>query len=186
MWLMSVAAAQTGPVEEIRWARPFSLAAPEPDPTAPMDWSGVRPTFSRGWIVELRAEPSLLAPSQLAEPRLYVGDRPAMRFNWDSTGGCLVAMIPAPVDLAASPLLLGAPPESGRTTASARAELARAEAERLRVAPRPAAEVAAAIAAGGPEVQLADLREVHALAMERVAACSSTPADLQRAGVPDR
>jgi hypothetical protein len=46
--------------------------------------------------------------------------------------------------------------------------------------------VDAALATGGPSLAASDLRDVRAAGMERVAACTSTDADLQRSGIPGR
>ena len=168
---------RTGPVDAITWARPFVLSAPEPDPTAyPRG-----PTFTEGWLVELRMDPALLIPSQIDEPWLYVGDTSAMKLNWDWVGGCLVAIVPARPDLSSSTFVMGAPPSSGSDTATRRS-LARAEASRLAAAPFPRTMVDAAVAAGGPSLAANDLRDVHAAGMARVAACTSTEEDRSRAG----
>jgi hypothetical protein len=172
---------RTGPVDAITWARPFVLAAPEEDPTAyPRG-----PTFTEGWLVELRVDPLLLIPSQVNEPWLYVGETPAMKLNWDWEGGCLVAIVPARPDLATTTFVMGAPPSAG-SDAATRQRLARAEASRLASAPLPRTMVDAAMAAGGPSLAASDLRDVRAAGMERVAVCTSTDADRQRAGVPGR
>jgi hypothetical protein len=169
---------RTGPVDAITWARPFVLAAPEEDPTAfPRG-----PTFSEGLLVELRVDPSLLVPSEIDEPWLYVGETPGMKLNWDWEGGCLVAIVPARPDLITTPLVMGAPPPS-RSDGGSRRALARSEASRLGATPLPRAMVDAAFAAGGPVLAAADLREVRAAGMARVASCTSTEADRMRVGV---
>jgi hypothetical protein len=177
----SAALAQsTGPVQAIVWAQAFVLAVPESDPNGPPSALGAwaPATFTRGYLIELRADPALLRPSNYAEPLLYVGDQRATKLNWDHEGGCLVAIVSERPDLAAVPMFLGAPPRP----ADDRKAVARAEAERLGVRPLPAAEVARALAAGGPERSVRDLRDVYAAGMARVAACSRTPSDLQRGG----
>jgi hypothetical protein len=168
-----------GPVQAVVWARPFTLAQPERDPNGPgATLGGVAPkTLTEGWLIEVRADPALLRPSQAAEPHLYVGERRAMKLNWDSTGGCLVAIVSGRPDLARTPLLFGAPPRPPADEAT----VARGEAARLQVQPLGSA-VDGAIAAGGAPLAAADLREVYALGMQRVAACTQTPNDLQRAG----
>ncbi len=169
---------RTGPVDALVWARPFVLAAPEADPTAyPRG-----PTFTEGWLVELRMDPALLVPSEIDEPWLYVGETPAMKLNWDWEGGCLVAIVPARPDLAAATFVMGAPPAAGSDMA-ARRSLARAEATRIAAAPFPRATVDAAVTGGGATLAASDLRDVHAAGMARVAACTSTEADLHRAGI---
>jgi hypothetical protein len=172
---LSTAASAAEPVGAITWARSFTLPAPES--------FDQKRSFDAGWIVELRADPALLAPSQIAEPVLYAGTTPAMRFNWDRVGGCVVALIPASVDLATTELYFGST-ELPERVDDARAAAELDEARRAGVQPLPADEVARAIAAGGDPLKASDLRDVHAAAMERVAACTSTPSDLQRSGIP--
>jgi hypothetical protein len=175
--LMSAALAQSprtsGPVDQLVWARPFTLSAPEADPNN----RGAQ--LSEGWIVEIRADPALMIPSDVNEPWLYVGEQRAMKLNWDWEGGCLVAVVSGRPDLAATPMFFGVQP--GPTTTDAeRQALARSEADRQAIRPLPADQVAAALAAGGPALQAHDLRDVVAAGRERVAACTKTPADLQR------
>jgi hypothetical protein len=187
LWLAALADAsaqqleRTGVVESLTWARPFVLATPEPDPTA---WPR-GPTFTEGWLLEVRVEPGLLVPTDGAEPWFYVGETPALKLNWDWVGGCLVAIVPGRPDLASTPMLLGAPPRPGLDGAGRRA-LARSEAARMQVAPLPGSLVSSAVNAGGPVLHAADLRDVHAAGMARVAACTSTDADRARAGIPGR
>jgi len=172
---------RTGPVDALTWARPFVVAAPEQDPTAyPRG-----PTFTEGWLVELRMDPALLVPSEIDEPWLYVGETPAMKLNWDWEGGCLVAIVPARPDLATATFVMGAPPSAG-SDAATRRSLARAEVARIAAAPFPRPMVDAAVTAGGPTLAAVDLREVRAAGMTRVASCTSTAADLHRAGIPAR
>jgi hypothetical protein len=179
IWFVAPALAQvSGPVERVVWARPFSLAQASADPNGPAPALGQRAaaTLTAGWIVELRADPALLRPSDYAEPHLYVGTQRAYKLNWDYEGGCLVAIVSGRPDLAKAPIFFGSPPSAGQ----AEATIAAAEAERLRITPRDRAEVESALAAGGPELHARDLREVRSLAMQRVFACTSTPSDLQR------
>lgn len=176
IWIAAAAVAgptPTGAVDAIVWAQPFTLATPTQDPNGPSVGLGQRKpaTLRDGWLVELRADPALLVPSQLAEPYLYVGTQRAFKLNWDSEGGCLVAIVSGRPDLANTPVFLGAPPAPGQNLESvAAAELARLA---------PAARAPAAV---GAELKANDLREVYAAGMARVAACSATPADQQRAG----
>lgn len=187
IWLVADALAQdnvpanpgpAGAIERLVWARPFVLAqaATDPNDAAPKLGQRAAHTLTAGWIVELRADPALLRPSDYAEPHLYVGTRRALKMNWDYEGGCLVAIVSGRPDLAATPIFFGTPPRPGQVEATAAA----AEATRLQIGARDRAEVEQAVTAGGPELQASDLREVRALAMQRVFACTSTPSDLQR------
>ncbi|MEQ1501362.1 MAG: hypothetical protein ABMB14_03985 [Myxococcota bacterium] len=166
------------PITAITWARPVTLAAP-------IQWSmrGDHPAVTEGVLVELRADPALLVPRQSAEPVLYAGAMPVMRFNWDYLGGCVVAFVPGPVDLAATELYFGSSALPERVTA-ADGGAARAAARVRGIRPAPSAERAAALAAGGPALAASDLGQVHAEAMARVGACTATPSDTQRPGVP--
>lgn len=176
-WMLSLPALAAPPspsgVLDLVWARPFTLDAAE---TYTM--RGDRPAFTGGVLVELRADPALLAPSQVGEPVLYAGDMPAFRFNWDYVGGCVVAFVPGEVDLGSVELYFGAPDLPERVTAASGAEQ-RANAQRRGVKPLPAGP---ALDAGGGPVPFHDLRDLEAAAMARVAACSTTPADHRRAG----
>lgn len=172
----------SGPALDLVWARPFALSAPEADPNERAA------TITEGWLVELRADPGLLVPTDLAEAWLYVGEVRALKLNWDydadpAVGGCLVAIVSGPVDLASTPLFFGVPPGATSTDVDRRA-LARSEAARLRIAPFAADVVARATAAGGATLQAHDLRDVRAAGMVRVGSCTSTASDRMRAGVP--
>jgi hypothetical protein len=171
----------SGPAAALVWARPFALDLPEADP------NDRGATVSEGWLVEVRAAPALLVPSDGPEAWLYAGEARTMKLNWDwaadpAVGGCLVAIVSGPVDLAATPLFFGVPPSSSSSDAE-RAALARSEAARLGIRPFSADQVAKAVAAGGPELVAHDLRDVRAAGMARVGACTSTAADRARAGV---
>ncbi|HHO50397.1 MAG TPA: hypothetical protein ENK18_05865 [Deltaproteobacteria bacterium] len=181
--LSSLAALATDPVDLVDdgtsvrglvWARAVQLDTPQ------ILRSGADPV-SRGVLVELRVDPGLLEPSQGLEPVLYAGSQPAMRFNWDWRGGCLVAFLPITEDLANTELFFGSLELPERIDA-ARGARERDAARRLGITPRPGPEVYAALSAGGGPLIAADLRRVHEVAMERVSACSTTEADHQRAG----
>lgn len=187
IWLVADALAQdnvpanpgpAGAIERVVWARPFVLSQPATDPNGPAPKLGQRAaaTLTAGWVVELRADPALLRPSDTLEPHLYVGTQRAQKLNWDYEGGCLVAIVSGRPDLATAPIFFGAPPRAGQVEAT----VAASEAARLQIGARDRAEIERAMAAGGTELQARDLREVRALAMQRVFACTSTPSDLQR------
>jgi hypothetical protein len=170
------AAALAAPPEmTVEWARPFVLATPER-----YTMTAERPTFREGWLVQLRvADPTRLVPLQADQAVPYAGTIPLAPFNADPVGGCLVAYVPGPVDLAKVPLFFGSSELPERVDA-ARGLLEREQAERRGVLPPAAPELAAATQAGGAPLQAADLRDVHRAAMERVALCTATPEDLQR------
>lgn len=175
LMLSGIALAQT-PVSTVVWARPFVLEQPEI-----YSMSAEKPTFTAGWLVQLTADPSMLAARQVGEPVLYVGEVPAFRFNWDPVGGCLVVFVPGPVDLASTEVFFGSTELPERVT---RAHGTEERAAAVAAGIRPLAGVAAARAAGGDVLRVASLEGVYAAAMERVAGCSATPSDHQRSGIP--
>lgn len=162
----------------IEWARPVTLASPEP-----WTMSKDKPLVSEGILVQLRVDPALLVPLQTLSPVPYAGDRPMMPFNADYVGGCLVALVAGPIDLATTPLFFGSPELPERIDAAAGAA-ERQAAEKRGVAPLPPKELAVALSSGGGPLQASDLRDVRAAAMERVALCSQTPEDQMRPGIP--
>jgi hypothetical protein len=179
IWFVAGALAQeSGPIERLVWARPFVLAQAAIDPNGPAPKLGQRAaaTLTAGWIVEIRADPALLRPSDAHEPHLYVGTQRAHKLNWDYEGGCLVAIVSGRPDLAAAPIFFGAAPQPGEVEAA----IGEAEAARMQIRPRDRGEVERAVAAGGAELRARDLREIRTVAMQRVFACTSTPSDLQR------
>jgi hypothetical protein len=175
-WL-SVAFAQVpmAPLELV-WARPFALEQPEV-----YTMQAERPSFTDGLLIELRADPALLGARQVAEPVLYVGGVPAFRFNWDPTGGCLVVFVPGTLDLETTEIFFG-PPELPERITAMRGASERAIAVAAGV--RPLSGSAPARTAGGDVLRTASLEGVYAEAMARVAACTQTPSDLRRSGIP--
>ena len=186
LWVSAVSAASDpaplDPVDDgqrvhaLVWARAVIF-------DAPVATSIDGPTTPRGWIVELRADRTLLGASQQRAPILFAGDQPILRFNYDDIGGCAVGFVPGDADLANTPLFFGSaalPERLDDERRSAEVEAALAQGVR----PRPADEVARALAAGGPPLAARDLRDAHAVAMERVALCTASPSDLRRSGIP--
>lgn len=160
-------------VTGISWARPVVLAEPEV-----YTMQAEHPSFSDGWLIQLSADPSLLIPRQVGDPVLYIGDVPAFRFNWDPVGGCVVAFVPGAVDLAKTEVFFGSTELPERVTRARGAE-ERAAARTLGVRPLAVGQTEAVL-------RVADFRGVEAVAMERVAACTSTDSDRMRAGMPGR
>jgi hypothetical protein len=175
MFLLFATALAASPEMTLEWARPFTLAVPERH-----TMSADKPVFQEGWLVQLRvADPTLLVPRQAGQPVPYAGKVPLFPFNADPVGGCLVAYVPGPVDLAKVPLYFGSS-ELPERVDSTRGILEQTQAEHRGVLPPSPAELAAATSAGGASLQLDDLRDLHRVAMERVAQCTRTPEDLQR------
>lgn len=146
----------------IAWSRPFVLEVPDRA-------SVTGPPFTEGVLIELRADPALSVPRQTGVRTLYVGSTPAVRVNWDHEGGCVVAFVPGRVDLAKTVVFFGSDELPERADGSK--------------------ELAAAVAAGlapvapvvtEPVLAVHDLRDVHALAIERARACSATSEDFDR------
>jgi len=159
MLLFSLAALASEPdVRELVWARSFELAEPH-QPNTPGSAA-----VTQGWLVELRVDPAKAAASQVA-PALYAGSVPVYRTNWDEVGGCAVVIVPAPLELAKTPFYFGstALPESADIDAE------RTAAEARGVQPL---GVAAALAAGGERLYASDLRDVYAVAADRIEACA--------------
>jgi hypothetical protein len=155
-------------------AQPFTLEQPFTH-----WWRSEMPEFRAGYLLVLATHRDLLVRRQLEEPVLYVGSETAERINNGDGEGRLVALVPSEVDAAGRPVLdLSLTPMwFGDPALPERVD--RAEAERqleLYVArggtPRPAQEVAEALARGGPVLELdtrvdlqlfaADLVELYA------------------------
>lgn len=92
-------------------AEAFELAEP-----ATHAWRAEQPTYTKGLLVVLEAEPAFLAPRQTAEPVLYVGDQTVERVNTGYPSGQLVGIVPDMTldELADAPIFFGQPalPES--------------------------------------------------------------------------
>lgn len=158
-------------VRELVWAQPVTLAVAERD-----TMRAERPEVREGLLLELRVDPELVVPSQRYEPTLFVGSVPARKLNWDPAGGCAVVWVGAAPDLATTEIYFGSlelPERIDAARGVAELEAARA----VGVTPFPAATVGAALQA---PLSVQDFREVHALGMERVRACSATESDQQR------
>ncbi len=158
-------------VTGLTFVRPFELATPA-------EWTVTAhpEPVTRGILLELRADPTLLRARDVGASVLYVGERPAFPFNWDAVGGCLVAWVPGDPDLASTEVFFGSTELPERVDA-ARGAAERAAARAVGVVPFPVEVVAKARAAGGPMLRARDVAEVEALAMARVEACTQSPED---------
>jgi hypothetical protein len=135
-------------VERVLYARTFALAEP-----VRYTWAADVGEITGGTILVLATDPAFLRHRALAEPVLYVGDRPAWRVSHETAAGRVVAIVPGEVDLAATPIFWGAPALPQEIdTAAARDALARATAAGVR-APR-ARDAQRARDAGGPTLEL--------------------------------
>lgn len=96
--------ATPAPVADLLYARAFTLREP-----VRFAWAADVGAIGEGMIVVLAVDPAYLVPRAVAEPVLYVGDRPAWRVSHDAASGRVVAIVPGVVDLAATPIFFGAP-----------------------------------------------------------------------------
>ena len=132
------------PVELVH-VQSFELAEP-----AIHTWQLEQPSFTKGLLVVLEADPTFLAPRQTAEPVLYVGNQTVERVNTGYPSGELVGIVPNMTleELADAPIFFGQPtlPESV-DAAHIQAELDAARASGL---VGPGAERVAAANTGGP------------------------------------
>lgn len=125
-------------------------------------YSAHAPQVDSGYLLVLEVDPELVRPRQSAEPVLYVGDLTAERLNAGHRSGRLVVIVPARVDLTASPIWFGQPNLPERVDPeTALAQRALAEAAGLR--PFGAKAVAAALSRGGGPL---DLNDIDALLRE--------------------
>lgn len=159
-------------VHDVVWARAFTLAQPIP-------YASQRgaPAMDRGVILELRVDPAMVVPRQVA-PNLYVGDVPATLMNWDPIGGCAVVYVPGAPALATAPIYFGSAEPAERIDAAAGA-LERQAAVAGGATPLPQDRLDAAFAAGGAPFAARDFYDVAAAMGARIAACS--PAEAERA-----
>jgi hypothetical protein len=135
-WLFGTAlgssnALEPSPAREIVWARPFELAEP-----ARYRHTSHGRDVRRGWLVELRVEPSALVPRQIGVPLLWVGDDLAVRTNWSDLQGRVVVWVPGDHDLRQESVFCGSDvlPEQVDAPATRR-ELRRAEEAGIRPVP---------------------------------------------------
>src|SRR5436190_634951 len=133
-------------------------------------WDHSQAPSRRGWLLVIQADPALVAMRQGAEPNLFAGDHLAVRAGRGNDKGAALFILPADVDLAASPLFFGEPalPEAvTREAAERQSDLAT---EAGLSAPS-SEQVAAALAVGGTEITItsfADLREAKRDLRERL------------------
>ncbi len=92
-----------------------------------------RLTVDSGWLLVLKVDPKFVAPRQLAQPVLYVGDMTAERLNIGYRSGHVVAIVPGDVDLKTAPIYFGTPDLPERVDSEkAAAELNNATAAEIR------------------------------------------------------
>ena len=172
----TVALASEGPV--LVKATPFELSSP-----ANYTMQQESFAYSTGVLLQLQVQPAeMLRPLQTVERVLYIGDRAAVRFNWDHVGGCAVIAVPGPVDLSTAEIYFSEPLLPQRATPQSIAsqrQLARSRGAR---APS-AATVQSSLSEGGPALTDVSYSQLHESAMQWVASCSKTPEDHQRAGI---
>ncbi len=141
-------------------ARAFEL-----DRGAPHRWKKGSSEFQRGLLLVLEADPRLIGTRQEAEPVLMCGEEVLLRVNQGARDGRLVAILPldsgvaGAAVLAAQPLWFSAPGLPEALEPLERIE--RAQQARMNgIEGRPAAELAAAFAQGGPAARLVDETEL--------------------------
>jgi hypothetical protein len=133
-------------VQSLVSARPFQL-----DRSMRDTMRAGAPEVRQGWLVQLTVQPDFARVTQARMPVLYAGDTPARIFWSNPVTGCVVAMVPGERDLSEVVFFYGSKALPERVDgARGAAELSAARAKGL--GPREAAEVAAAVSAGGPEL----------------------------------
>lgn len=142
------------PVEDILYARPFALI--QGYRTA---WQRERPLVTQGYIVVLRADPTLAQFRAGATPVLYGGEGPIERLDPGYSAGIVVGILRGGMDLTVTPIWFGAGGYPGETT-NGMVEQARQDATLAGVAPLAADRIAQALAAGGGRLQLATKAEL--------------------------
>jgi hypothetical protein len=139
-------------------ARPFKL-----DTGYASAWRAERPLVSCGWLLVLDVDPALVEPRDELERVLYVGDQTAERINQGNLAARCVVVVPSAPDaqgwpasdLAAQPMWFGAEALPEQIDAAA-LQTALADAASAGIAPFTHTEVVAALACGGPGMQLVD------------------------------
>jgi hypothetical protein len=88
------------------YARAFELATP-----ATHWWRAEQPSYTKGLLVVLEANPNWLAPRQTAEPIIFVGGQTIERINTGYPSGQLVGIVPnmTLAELAEAPIFFGQP-----------------------------------------------------------------------------
>jgi hypothetical protein len=142
------------PVEELVYARPFTLEEPFEH-----RFRAERPPVLRGTLLVLRADPALVRPRETAEPVLFVGDQTAEPVSRGDGSGRVVAFVPGEVDLARDPIFFGAPQLPEQVDEPA-AERALAAARAAGIEPVGPDERRRARARGGDSVELANRLEL--------------------------
>jgi hypothetical protein len=167
------AAQAEGDVRGLVLAVPFALEAPWTH-----GWRLERPEFRGGWLLVLEVDPTLVRPTESAQPVLCHGAETLERLNHGFESGRVVAVLPSALgadglperELGAEPFWFAPPalPESLGARALAR-QLEQAR-ERGTVATFDAAALRVARARGGAPIAVADRVELDRLAGELILA----------------
>ncbi|QDU69739.1 hypothetical protein [Engelhardtia mirabilis] len=107
-----VSAPQEAPIRLIE-AQPFEVLTP-----LTHYMRAEQPSYTKGMLLVLSGDPTLLRPRQSLENVLYVGAETAERINTGEQSGYLVVVVPGEVDLASSPIFLGSPALPEQVTAA--------------------------------------------------------------------
>ncbi|MEZ4317532.1 MAG: hypothetical protein R3F61_08505 [Myxococcota bacterium] len=148
-------------VDHIVWAQPFTLQTPHP-----YRHTAVPRDIDRGWLVELRVDPTAMLARQIGVPGLWIGDDLAVRTNWDHLGGCAVVWVPGDHDLRNEPVFFGS------TTLPERMDAERSALEHTAAREKGWGPVPVRTLETKP-LALADLRGLMAIAADRIEACST-------------
>ncbi|MFO0974453.1 MAG: hypothetical protein U1A27_13580 [Phycisphaerae bacterium] len=141
-------------VNDLLVARPFHL-----DNGYQNDWRKERATVRDGYVIVLAVERELVHPRQTAEPILYVGNQTAERLNIGYDSGHVVALVPAPIDLATAPIWFGTPGLPEQVDA-AKITDQRRTAEQAGIRPIAGAKVDAALKSGGARLTALDKNDL--------------------------
>jgi len=152
-------------VDEVVYVRPFSL-----NDGFRYDWCNEPFQVTKGTILVIKVNPTLVIPRQMQEPVLYVGTQAAMRLNQGDQSGYVVAVVPGDVDLTKDPVWFGTPELPERVNA-ARVQAEREQAEKAGIKPLSAEKAKVAVDNGGSRVNSPDmsalLRDVVAGLVEK-------------------
>lgn len=128
-------------------------------------WQAEQPLVSSGWLCVVEADPALCAPKQTAEPVLVAGSRIVERVN-HGTLGRTVVLVPAGRDAGTDAISSWwwAPPALPEQIDQSMLGAARAKLPQGGVHLVAPDELAAALAAGGGTIAVADETELHRVA----------------------
>lgn len=158
-------------VDNVVLARPFQLQTPYTH-----WWRKERPQVASGYLFVLRVHPSLVKPRQSAEPVLYVGNQTAERLNVGGDNGNIVVIVPGNVDPTQARFWFGTRELPERIDAAAITREA-ALADHAGIQKPPAAQIQAAIANGGAQLNVTDRTALIEAAVELIKLHSPTESD---------